>query len=109
MPPKSALTFANLRIDAEGTRGSFEEFCCQLFRRAPEVPEESRFRRIRGAGGDGGVEATWTFSNEKVWGLLAKFFGKLGASEKTQLAESVRQAAANYPSLERYAICLPFN
>jgi hypothetical protein len=44
-----------------------------------------------------------------VWGLQAKFFHKLGASERAQLTESVRQAAANYPSLERYTICLPFN
>jgi|HubBroStandDraft_6_1064221.scaffolds.fasta_scaffold200974_1 hypothetical protein len=100
---------SNLRIDAEGIQASFEEFCCQLFRRAPEVPARSRPRRIRGAGGDGGVEATWTFQNEKVWGLQAKFFSKLGASEKGQLTESVRQAAANYRSLERYTICLPFN
>jgi hypothetical protein len=109
MPAKSTRTLANLRIDAEGIRSSFEEFCCQLFRRAPEVPEKSRFRRIRGAGGDGGVEANWTFPDEKVWGLQAKFFDKLGASERAQLTESVRQAAANYPSLERYTICLPFN
>jgi hypothetical protein len=109
MPPKSTLTLAKLRIDLEGIRGSFEEFCCQLFRRAPEVPSKSRFRRVFGAGGDGGVEASWTFPDEKVWGLQAKFFDKLGASQKAQLTESVRQAAANYPSLERYAICLPFN
>jgi hypothetical protein len=100
---------SNLRIDAEGIQASFEELCCQLFRRAPEVPAKSRPRRIRGAGGDGGVEATWTFQNENVWGLQAKFFSKLGASEKGQLTESVRQAAANYPCLERYTICLPFN
>jgi hypothetical protein len=109
MPPKSTLTLAKLRIDTEGIRGSFEELCCQLFRRAPEVSPKSRFRRIRGAGGDGGIEASWTSPDEKVWGVQAKFFDKLGASEKAQLAESVRQAAANYPSLERYTICLPFN
>lgn len=62
---------SNLRIDAEGIQGSFEEFCCQLFRRAPDVPAKSRFRRIRGAGGDGGVEAIWTFQNEDVWGVQA--------------------------------------
>jgi hypothetical protein len=109
MPPKSTSTLAKLRIDAEGIRGTFEEFCCQLLRRAPEVPEKSRFRRIRGAGGDGGVEATWTFYDGKVWGLQAKFFDKLGANEKAQLMESVRQAVANYPHLKQYTICLPFN
>jgi hypothetical protein len=109
MAPKATSPFAMLRGDAEGIRASFEEFCCQLFRRAPNVPEKSRYRRIRGAGGDGGVEATWVYPDQKVWGLQAKFFGRLGSSEKAQLTESVRQAAANYPTLERYTICLPFN
>lgn len=99
----------NLRLDAEGIAASFEEFCCQLFHRAPEEPAKSGWRRIRGAGGDGGVEATWTLPNQNVWGLQAKFFNKLDASEKAQLTESVKQAAANYPTLERYTICLPFN
>jgi hypothetical protein len=109
MLPKATSAFLRLRADAEGTRGSFEEFCCQLFRRAPDVPENSRRRRIHGAGGDGGVEATWTYPNQKVWGLQAKFFARLGSSEKAQLTESIKQAAANYPTLERYSICLPFN
>lgn len=109
MPPKATSPFAKLRADAEGIRASFEEFCCQLFHRAPDVPEKSCYRRIHGAGGDGGVEATWTYPNQKVWGLQAKFFARLGSSEKAQLTELVRQAAANYPTLERYTICFPFN
>jgi hypothetical protein len=109
MPPKSTSMFFGLRSDAEGIRGSFEEFCCQLFRRAPEVPAKSRFRRIRGAGGDAGVEATWTVPDGKNWGLQAKFFDKLAASEKAQVTKSIMQAAANYPALVRYTICLPFN
>jgi hypothetical protein len=109
MPPKATSAFSRLRADAEGPRGSFEEYCCQLFRRVPAIPENSRFRRIHGAGGDGGVEATWTHPDQKVWGLQAKFFERLDSSEKAQLTESVRQAAANYPTLERYTICLPFN
>lgn len=44
-----------------------------------------------------------------VWGIQAKFFDTLGANQKTNLTESVRQAAANYPSLAHYTICLPFN
>lgn len=98
----------DLRLDATGVRGAFEEFCCQLFRRAPEVNPNSRYRRIRGDGGDGGVEACWTTLAGDVWGLQAKFFDALGAKQKTQLTESVRQATANYPGLTRYTICLPF-
>jgi hypothetical protein len=109
MPPRAISPFARLRSEAEGARGSFEELCCQLLRRAPDVPEQSRYRRIRGSGGDGGVEATWIYPDQKVWGLQAKFFDRLLSSEKAQLTESVRQAAANHPTLERYTICLPFN
>jgi hypothetical protein len=43
-----------------------------------------------------------------VWGLQAKYFQSLGTRQKAQLAESVTQAAANYPSLQRYTICVPF-
>ncbi|MGX4801483.1 hypothetical protein [Bradyrhizobium guangdongense] len=100
---------ANLRLDATGVRGAFEEFCCQLFRRAPEASVNSRYRRVRGDGGDGGVEAIWTLQTNEVWGLQTKFFDALGAKQKSQLAESVQQAAANYPRLVRYTICLPFN
>jgi hypothetical protein len=103
------FSISSIRVGQEGLRGTFEEFCCQLLRRAPEVPEGSQFRRVRGAGGDGGVEATWFFPDGNVWGLQAKYFSKIGASEKRQLAESLHQAAANYPLLAHYTICLPFN
>ena len=99
----------NLRITEYGIRESFEEFCCQVFHRAPEVPLDSRYRRIRGDGGDGGVEAIWTLVDGKIWGLQAKFFDALGAKQKSQIAESIRQAIANYPNLTRYFICLPIN
>lgn len=108
--PDAMPQMANLRLDATGVRGAFEEFCCQLFRRAPEVSAaNSRYRRVRGDGGDGGVEAIWTLPAHEVWGLQAKFFSTLGAKQKEQLTESVRQATANYPRLVRYTICLPFN
>src|SRR5271154_5853583 len=106
--PRITPRIDNLRLDATGERGAFEGVCCQLFRRGPEIPANSHYRRIRGDGGDGGVEAIWTLSAGEVWGLQAKFFDTLGSKEKTQLTESVRQAAANYPSLTRYIICLPF-
>lgn len=102
-------SFDHLNTDVGGIRDAFEEFCCQLFRRAPEVPEKSTFYRFQGSGGDGGVEAIWTYPNEEIWGIQAKFFSKIKASEKAQITESIRQAAANYPLLRRYTICLPFD
>ncbi len=107
--PHSPFKLRNLRVGEDGIRDSFEEFCCQIFHRASEVPSNSRYRRVRGDGGDGGVEAFWTFPNDEVWGLQAKFFETLGTAQKAQLTESIRQAVANYPSLTRYTICLPRN
>jgi hypothetical protein len=106
---QSSLKFRDLRTAEHGIRDSFEEFCCQLFRRAPEVHAHSRYRRVRGEGGDGGVEALWIAPNNGVWGLQAKFFTTLGAQQKAQLTKSVRQASANYPNLIRYTVCLPTN
>ena len=71
MRAKKDLTIANLRIGGEGIRGSFEEFCCQLFRRDSKVSKKSVFRRIHGAGGDGGVEATWIYTDGTVWGFTS--------------------------------------
>jgi hypothetical protein len=107
--PQSTSKFRDLRTAEHGIRDSFEEFCCQLFHRAPEIPANSRYRRVRGEGGDGGVEALWILPNDEVWGLQAKFFATLGVKQQLQLTESVRQAAANYPNLTRYIICLPNN
>lgn len=103
------FSITNLRVGPEGIRNSFEEFCCQLFRRAPEVPEKSRFRRVRGSGGDGGVEAVWLLPNGMAWGVQAKHFSKLEVSEKRQMEKSLKQAVANYPELNHYTFCLPFN
>ena len=97
---------SKLRVGKFGIRESFEEFCCQLFRRA-ESKEHWKYRRISGRGGDGGVEAVWEKPDGDVWGLQAKYFFKLGPSEKTQMKESLDQALANYGSLTHYTYAFP--
>lgn len=97
---------SKLRLGKGGVRESFEEFCCQLFRRT-EREDGWRYRRISGAGGDGGVEAVWEKADGTVWGLQAKYFYKFGASEKSQMKESLDQAMANYDSLTHYTFTLP--
>ena len=81
----------DLRLDVTGERAAFEEFCCQLFRRASELAAGSQYRRIRGDGGDGGVEAIWILPTGEVWGLQAKFFDTLG-SKGEGAAHRVRAA-----------------
>lgn len=104
---KFAFNLKQLRPAINGLTSAFEELCCQLFRRAPDAPPGGRFRRILGAGGDGGVEAIWEVPNGAIWGLQTKLFWKLGASEKAQMKKSLDEAVANYPSLTRYTFCVP--
>jgi len=85
---------------------AFEEFCCQIARRARDVPPGSRFTRYRGAGGDGGVECVWTLPSGEEWGWQAKYIFRL---DKRQLDRSVETALEIHPNLTRYIVCLPFN
>jgi hypothetical protein len=101
------IQFDQIRPNATGTSGSFEELACQIFRRAPESPKGGIFHRIEGSGGDGGVEAIWKAPNGEIWGVQAKFFTSLGNSQKTQMKESLDQAVANHSDLTRYTFCLP--
>jgi hypothetical protein len=106
--PLVELNFQQIRPYSQGQREAFEELCCQIFRRAPEVPSGAAvYRRFRGAGGDGGVEAIWRYSDGRVWGLQSKFFRSLGNSEKEQMRRSLQQASENYPHLSRYTFALP--
>jgi hypothetical protein len=100
------FSLQGLRPGTRGISDSFEEFCCQLFRRAPEAPSKGCFKRIRGAGGDGGVEAIWVEPSGQIWGLQAKYFEKFGANQKAQMKESLSQAIANYATLDRYTFCI---
>jgi hypothetical protein len=101
------LNFQQIRAYSQGQREAFEELCCQIFRRSPEVPDGAIYRRFRGAGGDGGVEAIWRCANGSAWGLQSKFFQSLGNGEKEQMRRSVQQATESYPHLSRYTFTLP--
>lgn len=108
------IDLARIRTDNGSQSNAFEELCCQLARRDSRVAEQevpsSSFMRIRGAGGDGGVECLWTFTPEDgqtfKWGWQSKFFWEL---DKKQMEKSVRSAITNHPELTRYVFCLPFD
>ena len=94
-------------LTLQGSRHfAFEEFCCQLARRHSEVPIGSTFRRFEGAGGDGGVECTWSLSSGDEWGWQAKYLFRL---DLTQLHRSIETALSLHPRLTRYFICIPFD
>lgn len=98
--------FSKINAFDEGQRASFEEFLCQLARRE-QFPEGSRFRRVEGAGGDGGVEAYWTQPNGKKVGYQAKYFLRAGDVDWVQIEKSVSQAIRTHPDLEKYIVGLP--
>src|SRR5882672_7060275 len=98
--------FSRIRaLDGKQATG-FEEFCAHLARRDKAVPEESKFNRLEGAGGDGGIECFWTLPDGSKWGWQSKFFTEL---KKSQLSNSVSTALKIHPELKRYVICVPFN
>ena len=108
MPGKHSIPdidFRNIRPLVSEQSG-FEEFCCQLARRDSEVPTGSRFVRLRGEGGDGGVECYWVLKNGDEWGYQAKLHFAL---RKSQIEGSIRTAIDVHPRLKRYTVCLPFD
>ena len=74
------IDFTKIRGDMpEGQRGAFEELVCQLAR--SRAPDPKSFRRIEGAGGDGGVECIHRAFGEEIVGYQAKYHCK--SSEST--------------------------
>ncbi|MGV3615259.1 MAG: hypothetical protein ACO1SV_07985 [Fimbriimonas sp.] len=103
-----ALDFARIAAHLGGRHESFEELCCQLARRADDVPEGAEFVRLRGTGGDGGVECYWRLASGREWGWQAKYIFDLGEALQA-LSKSLETAIRVHPELERYYVCLPFD
>jgi hypothetical protein len=70
------IDFQKIRAYEGQKSKGFEELCVQLF---PLLIIEKLLRidRIEGSGGDGGVEAIATVSNQKLVGIQAKYWPKL--------------------------------
>ncbi|QAY67308.1 hypothetical protein [Paenibacillus protaetiae] len=105
------INFKQIRTFQNGARDSFEELCCQIFRRtfASELPQGSRFFRFRGSGGDGGVEAIWQLPDGEKWGIQAKYFDGLEQTQFIQMEDSISAAFMNHPTLSRFIFCIPFD
>ena len=102
------IDFSKIKSFESGQRDSFEELICQLAR-FEVFPEYSVYKRVDGAGGDGGVEAYWTTPNGRKTGYQAKFFLRSGDIKWVQIDSSVTQALKTHPELERYIVALPCN
>jgi NACHT domain len=102
------IDFQKIRAYEGQKSKGFEELCVQLF---PLLIIEKLLRidRIEGSGGDGGVEAIATVSNQKLVGIQAKYWPKLEKSQWAQIDKSVKSATQNHPDLSCYIICTPLD
>jgi len=98
--------FTQIAPRCGGQREAFEELCCQLARLGR--PSGSTFVRLRGSGGDGGVECYADLKDAGRVGWQAKFLFDVDALLK-QLAASLDTALQIHPKLERYVVCFPFD
>lgn len=81
---------------------------CQLARREEPSPS-AQFRRVDGAGGDGGVEAYWIELTGEKYGYQAKYFLRAGDIDWSQVDKSVIQALNTHPTLRSYVVAFPCN
>ena len=88
------------------TRDAFEELCCQLARRTR--PTDLSYVKLRGAGGDGGVECFADQLDGSRIGWQAKYVFDV-SSLMTQAKSSLETALKVHPSLTHYVICFPFD
>lgn len=102
------VDFARIKGFRSGQRDSFEELVCQLARREKH-PVAARFRRVDGAGGDGGVEAYWLYPSGEKHGYQAKYFPRAGDIDWGQVDKSVLQALDTHPTLKSYTVAFPCN
>jgi len=72
-----AVRFDNIHPTARGKDDAFKELTCQLARRH-RPGKAGEFRRIHGAGGDGGIECYWTLEDGSEVGYQAKYYLRSG-------------------------------
>ena len=92
------VRFEDILSTAKGKDDAFEELICQLARRSP--PDAAvEFRRIHGAGGDGGVEAYWVLADGSEVGYQAKYYLHSGDVRWDAIDNSVKTALRLHPRL----------
>lgn len=100
------IDFRMIAPHCGGQRESFEELCCQLAHRT--VTSDSKYVRLYGAGGDGGLECFADNSANTRIGWQSKYVFNIG-SLLTQSTVSLTTALKIHPTLTRYNVCFPFD
>lgn len=99
------LDFEKIISGVAGQRETFEELACQVLRRLPPAAD-AEFRRIHGAGGDGGVEAVWVLPDGTEHGIQAKFYTEAADIGWGAIDKSVTTALATHPKLTKIYIAV---
>jgi len=99
------INFHEIRSHEGDKRKGFEELVCQLARRE-YPPEKGEYRRVEGAGGDGGVEAYWVLKDDTKHGYQAKYFLYTRDINWSQIDNSVKTAIEQHRELRKYTIAL---
>lgn len=102
----SDINFSGIAPRCGGKREAFEELCCQIARHSSLA--EAKFIRLRGAGGDGGVECFAESPDGTKVGWQAKYVFEFDALLK-QVSDSLATALKIHESLIRYVVCFPFD
>lgn len=101
----NTIDFTCIRGDtAEGQRSAFEQLVCHL---AELDGNGGEFRRIEGAGGDGGVEALRILPSGRKIGYQAKYHLSRDSIDWRKIDHSFQTALKQHPELELYVIALP--
>lgn len=99
------LDFTRIIAGVAGQRETFEELVCQIAKRVP--PNGSaEFRRIHGAGGDGGVEAVWLLKNGEEVGYQAKYYVTSAGIDWAAIDNSVDTALSTHPAMSTMHIAI---
>lgn len=99
------LDFTRIIAGVAGQRETFEELVCQIARRVPPNGW-SEFRRIHGAGGDGGVEAVWLLKNGEEVGYQAKYYVTSAGVDWSAIDNSVETALTTHPAMTTMHIAI---
>lgn len=99
------LDFTRIIAGIAGQRETFEELVCQIARRLPPVGN-AEFRRIHGAGGDGGVEAVWLLKTGEEVGYQAKYYLTSAGVDWGAIDGSVATALSTHPAMTTMYIAI---
>jgi hypothetical protein len=99
------IDFREIRPYDGDQRKGFEELICQLARRE-KSPGAGEFRRVEGAGGDGGVEGYCLLEDGTEHGYQAKYFLATKDIDWSQIDKSVKVALEQHPKLTTYTIAI---